>query len=96
MKVESVTYKRLTNLGNYENETVAVSVLVEDGDSPQAALEAARAFVDRNLSNREHEAQLERAREIIANPDQYRGSEVKKAQALIEAADKAATEEPVF
>lgn len=96
MKVETVQYKRLTNLGNYENETVAVTVLVEEGDTPQAALEAARAFVERNRTDPNRERQLDDARWILEHPEGYAKGEIEKAQALLAAADKAATEEPVF
>ena len=50
MKVSDVTYamKRVTKL--YENDTATVTVVLEDGDSPLAALEKARTLCDESLA----------------------------------------------
>lgn len=51
--ITQITYARLYNLGNYENERLEVQVTVEDGDIEQAWIAAREAI----------EAERERARE---------------------------------
>lgn len=45
MKVSLVKYEQIRNLGNYENQKVGVEIEVNDGESPEAAMEQARAIV---------------------------------------------------
>ena len=53
MRIESLTYKRLVNLGNYNNETFeAVALLNENDDINQAATDL-RQFVERQIAVRE-------------------------------------------
>ena len=47
-KITHVTYERLRNLGNYENERVCATVEVV-GKAPEKALEQAREFVNIQL-----------------------------------------------
>jgi hypothetical protein len=45
MRVSLVKYEQIRNLGNYENQKVGVEIEVNDGESPAAAMEQARAIV---------------------------------------------------
>ena len=45
MKIESITYKRIKNLGNYQSETFEATATVEEGDDPQVVGEGLKAFV---------------------------------------------------
>lgn len=45
MNLESVTYRRLYNLGNYENEVIEASMLVGD-DDPEQILESLCIWCD--------------------------------------------------
>ncbi len=38
MKIQTVTYGRLRNLGNYENDRVESTAVVERGETPEQAL----------------------------------------------------------
>lgn len=91
MKPLTVTYAKLNNLGNYENERVEIAVELQDGDTPQAVLDAARQFVTRQFPDPDRQHALERAQRIVDNPDDYRPRELREAQALL---DADATEDP--
>ena len=45
MKPKSVTYAKLKNLGNYENERIEITLEVEDGEKAADVLEIAKVFV---------------------------------------------------
>lgn len=45
MRVTEVTYERLVNLGNYENERAQATVLLEEGDRVADGFTRARAEV---------------------------------------------------
>ena len=68
MRIQSLTYKRLVNLGNYNNETFeAVALLNEDDDINQAATDL-RQFVERQIAVRETvEDMLARHHALIAD-----------------------------
>jgi len=46
MKVTKITVERVVNLGDFENERLAVTVVVEEGDSPAAVVMNARKFIN--------------------------------------------------
>lgn len=53
MRIQSLTYKRLVNLGDYNNETFEATALLSEGDDIyQAALEI-RSFVEGQIAVRE-------------------------------------------
>ena len=45
MKIETITYKQVKNLGNYQNETLEATAIVEEGDDPQVVAQELKAFV---------------------------------------------------
>lgn len=45
MKIETITYKRVKNLGDYQSETFEATATVEEGDDPQVVGEGLKAFV---------------------------------------------------
>jgi hypothetical protein len=93
MKVAMVKYERLVNLGNYENEKIGCEVEVSEGESPQAALDAARRFVRRNVDDPERSHRLDQAQRIVEHPDEYTGAAVKEARELL--ASQAEAEAPI-
>lgn len=62
MKITSVQYGRLVNLGNYENEKLSAWATVEDDETPVEALAKVTAFIeDQALTRKQQESQLETA-----------------------------------
>jgi hypothetical protein len=54
MNIETVTFRRLYNLGNYENESIEASAIVDE-HGPEHALETLRVWCDG-----QHKLELER------------------------------------
>ncbi len=48
MRVTKVFYKKKFALPNFENHDIGIEVDVDYGEEPQAVLNAAKAFVERN------------------------------------------------
>lgn len=91
MQITQIEYKRLANTGNYEHVELGVTVVLEEGETPHAAVARAKAFVDAELKPKPTESEWASAKKILENPDQYRGFEVKQAQqvaALCEAPEE--------
>ena len=82
MKAKKVNYQKCFNLGNYQNEVIAIELEVEEGDKAQDVLDNARKFVEGQ--HNEKKSMLKECEEIIANPDDYTGLRVKKAAKWIE------------
>ena len=53
MKITTVSYEALANLGNYENEKIKLDAIVEDGDNWEECLEQIRNNVHEQLKNKE-------------------------------------------
>ena len=51
MQVTRISYRRLVNTGNYQNETVEMEALVEPGDNVHTATEKLVALVDAALAS---------------------------------------------
>ncbi len=49
MEIQSITYRRMKNLGNFENETIEITSLVQQGDVPDTVLEQMRAWTTAQL-----------------------------------------------
>ena len=50
MKVTQISYGRLINTGNYSHEKFDVTVNLEPGESPQDAMNKAKAFVEKQIN----------------------------------------------
>jgi small-conductance mechanosensitive channel len=83
VKAVTVRYQRVRNLGNYENERVEVEVQVEDGETAQQVLDAAKRFVLKNLPDPMREHDVQRARKIVADPENFTMGQIKQAQDLL-------------
>lgn len=46
MKIETVTYRRLRNLGNYENETVELTATVDTSEAAADVYEDLKALAE--------------------------------------------------
>jgi hypothetical protein len=45
MKIETITYKRVNNLGNYQSETLEVTATVEEGEEAHIVAKVLKTFV---------------------------------------------------
>lgn len=58
MKIVTVEYRRLRTFGSYQNETVGAVAEVQQHESPNAALQELRDWVDQQLGDAEHAHEL--------------------------------------
>lgn len=84
MKVNTVTYARLVNTGNYEHERIELSIDLEEGETPSEAVNRARAFIDAKCAKGKIEQwQFENASKVVADPMNHTGQQVNDAYELI-------------
>lgn len=49
MQVKTITYRRLVNLGNYENESYEVEIALQEGDDPNVVAAQAKMLTEQFL-----------------------------------------------
>lgn len=79
MKTTSINYSKVFSLGNYENEKIGVEIEIQEGDDIQKVIQTAREFVEFNHKLNGLNTELEQLERIINNPDDFTGSQVKRA-----------------
>ena len=89
MQTHTVSYAKCFNWGNYEHEKRAVEVRVDEGDNVQEIIKQARNYVE--IQSQPFQAKVEGAERVVANPDDYTGSQVKQAQSFLDQARGMAT-----
>ncbi len=62
MYVVKVSYEQVKNLGNYQSARFGVEVAVNEGESPVAAMDRAKAFVGHYVNGNGYAPDEERAR----------------------------------
>ncbi|MEM3091514.1 MAG: hypothetical protein QXD05_00050 [Candidatus Pacearchaeota archaeon] len=86
MKVKTVSYSKLFNLGNFEHEKIGCEVELEENENPIDVLSKAKAFVE--LSSKDADDKIERAKRIIADELNYKLREVNEAKKIIKALEE--------
>ena len=80
MYTKNVTYSKVFSLGNFENEKIGVEIEIQEGDDVQKAIQEARQFVEFNHKLNGITNELESCLHVIKNPDEFTGSQVRRAQ----------------
>lgn len=52
MQIKEITYERINNLGNYENERIAATAQLEPGEDPEEKIIELKYFVEKSLFDR--------------------------------------------
>ena len=85
MKVITVEYSKVINLGNYENEKIGLMVELEDGETPSDALVRCRNYVKAlNPRNKPQKFEYEHAKECIERTDDFSPKKIKEFQDTID------------
>ncbi|MFO0359389.1 MAG: hypothetical protein ACK50N_02730 [Flavobacteriales bacterium] len=84
MKTNTITYSKTFSLGNYENEKIGVEIQLQEGDNVQKAIQDARAFVEYNHKLNGFTSELQENEHILNNPDDFTGTQLKRAKERIE------------
>lgn len=79
MRTSSIHYSKVFSLGNYENEKIGVDIEVQEGDDIQKVIQQARQFVEFNHKVNGLNTELEQCDRVISDPDNFTGTEVKRA-----------------
>ncbi len=84
MRVTQVEYSILKNLGNYEHQKVGVTVELEPGESPAEAIKRAKAFCEKVTEPPKDSSQLDYAKRILENSDDYTPKQYRWAEEYLE------------
>lgn len=84
MKATKIFYKKLFNLGNFQNEEIGIEVEIEDGESASEALVRAKTFVTAFDPKNATVEKYNKSREIIENKEIYNYGTVVEAQRFVE------------
>lgn len=80
MKITAVSYRRLKNLGNYENEAIEATALVEDWEDSVQTLDALRSWVEDQLGIRETVSSLYDQRNDLRHKLEQLNSQIAAAE----------------
>ncbi len=83
MEILSVTYSKVFNLGNFENEKIGVEIVMGEGDNLNDIMERARKYVHHQHELQNSLATISNLEQIINFPDDYTGNQVTRAKATI-------------
>ena len=94
MKTKSVSYHKVFNLGDYQNEKIGVDIELEPGDDVQTAVNKARDFVENQFQLNKKKARYMEACAVIENSHDYTGRQIQQAREIKEAYEAMLTETP--
>lgn len=80
MKATKIYYKKLFNLGNYQHEEIGIELEIEPGEKAEDVFNKAKLFIDSKSMSNEFISEYKRYKNIIDNPDDFTGKEVKRAE----------------
>lgn len=83
MKIKTLQYHKVFNLGNYSNEKIGVEIELAEGEDPVLAHFQAVDFVEKAHKFQNDRPSYIRANEIVNNADNYTGAQVKQATQII-------------
>ena len=83
MKATKIYYQKCFNLGNYQNEVIGVELEIEAGEKAIDVLERAKLFVNSRDIIKAGIDEYNRCLNIVSNPDDHTGREVKEANEFI-------------
>lgn len=84
MEITQISYHKTFNLGNYSNEKIGIDIKIAPGEDPMEAFAEAKKQVEKSHLFFKHQPTYEKAKDIVAHPDNYTGRDVKQAQETIE------------
>lgn len=85
MQVQTIEYHKVYNLGNYSNEKIGVTISLQPGENPVDAFAEAKKIVEKSHKFFQDGPSYEKAKTVIANPDDYTGRDIKQAAEIIAA-----------
>jgi len=83
MKAKKIYYKKLFNLGNFQNEEVGIELEIEEGERASDVIEKAKQFVNSLDPRNEKERQYNEALDILKNKEAWNYKRVIEAQDIV-------------
>jgi len=83
MKAKKIYYKKLFNLGNFQNEEVGIELEIEEGERAADVIEKAKQFVNSLDPRNEKERQYNEALDILKNKEAWNYKRVIEAQDIV-------------
>jgi hypothetical protein len=83
MKAKKIYYKRLFNLGNFQNEEIGIELEVEEGEKANDVLEKAKQFVNNLDPKNEDEKKYKESLDILRNRGAWNYNRVIEADAFV-------------
>ncbi|WP_420147059.1 hypothetical protein [Spirosoma sp.] len=83
MKIQTITYHKVFNLGNYQNEKIGIEIALEAGDDPVKCHMEAVKYVEHAHKFQTEYPKYERAKQMAADPMNHRGYEVEQAKQMV-------------
>jgi hypothetical protein len=96
MKAKKIYYKKLFNLGNFQNEEVGIELEIEEGERAADVLEKAKQFVNSLDPKNERERKYNEALDILKNRDAWNYRRVMEAPELVEQYEEQGDEDLPF
>lgn len=84
MKATKIFYKRLFNLGNYQNEEIGIEVEIEDGEKAIDVFQKAKQFISGLDPKNENERKYNIAQSIVKFKENHSYKDVIDAEKTIE------------
>lgn len=84
MKIQTIQYHKVFNLGNFSNEKIGVDVVIGEGEDVLDAFAQAKKLVEKSHKFFQDLPTYEHAQKVQSNPDDHTGREIKSASQVIE------------
>lgn len=83
MKITTINYHKVFNLGGYENEKISLEATLEEGENHVEAFAKLKDEVQKSHDFSKDIPKYRRANEVLADPMNYTGYDVENAKKII-------------
>jgi len=83
MKATKIYYKRLFNLGNFQNEEIGIEIQIEEGEKAIDVLQKAKLFISNLDPKNENERKYNESIDIVRQKEIYNYKRVIEAEEFI-------------
>ena len=84
MKANKIFYKRLFNVGNYQNEEIGIELEIEEGEKAIDVVQKAKQFISQFDPRNEHERKYNEALNIVKHKENNAYIDVIEAEKTIQ------------
>lgn len=85
MKINTISYHKVFNLGNYSNEKIGIDIALSEDDNPLDVFAEAKKQVEKSHQFFQDLPKYQQAKKMKDNPDDFTGRDIKVADEIITA-----------